>query len=86
MTRTKAKNVFFNAVLTLNSHRMCGIHRKCVEFTENAWNSPYSAEFTKKRGIHGKDVEFTEMALNSRSSVESAGGVFLEMRGVLKHP
>ena len=52
-----------------------------MEFTENAWNSPSSVEFTKKRGIHGKDVEFTEMAWNSRSSVESAG-VFLVMWGV----
>ena len=80
MTRTK--NDFFSTPFpTWNSHRICGIHRKCVEFTENAWNSPSSVEFTNKRGIHGKDVEFTEMAWNSRNSVESAG-VFLVMWGV----
>ena len=76
MTRTI--NDFFNAVSHVeltqnmwNSQKMCGIHRKRVEFAFQHAIHPTS-------GIRGKDVEFTEMAWNSRISVESAG-VFLVM-------
>ena len=47
MNDTHEKKLFFSTPFpTWNSHRICGIHRKYVEFTENAWNSPSSVEFT----------------------------------------
>ena len=80
MTPTK-KSDLSTPFPTWNSHRICGIRRKCADFTENAWNSPSSVDFAKRRGIHGKDAEFTEMAWNSRYGMEPAG-VVLVMWGV----
>ena len=77
MTPTKKSDCFQRRFSRGIHIEFCGICRSCVEFTENAWNSPSSAEFTKRRGIHGKDVEFIEMAWNSRYGMESAGVVLV---------